>query len=1322
MRKLPTSEELKKELTELKRKFKSQISLDFTGALLIEIDVRGNVTHVNKKACEILGYKEEEILGKNWFDNFLPEKNKKIVGTISKKLLTGVIEANEHNENLVLTKSGQERSIRWHNAIKRDEKGTIIGHFSSGEDITDRRKAEENLTKALDIIERSPSVVFLWSNQENWPVTYVSNNVHKIFGYTSEEFLNGNISYMDITHPDDVNFVQNEVKIHSESKTTSFSHKPYRIITKNGKIKWVKDNTQIRRNSKGEVTHYEGIILDITESKKTEDALIESENKFHSFTSQSSEGISVADLKGNYTYVNSVFCLMLGWTKEELLKMNVFDVTADKKDKATFKKTKTTNEGIPVEVVLVRKDGTEFIAEVTGKVLNINNRKSVLGTIRDITKKKKVEKDLKESEIRFKTIIENAGDAMYMANFKGEIIDVNNLACTNLGYSRKELLAMNITEVDANFIELEKAKEFWRNLAPRKPLKIETKHKRKDGSVFPVEIRIGVATINNIKVTLGFARNISDRKQSETALKESESLLKEAQEIAQIGHWELNLISNTLTWSDEVYRIFNFKPQEFQPTYASFMENIHPKDRDKVNNAYLDSLSDQQSFEISHRVISKLNEIKYVVEKGITEYNEEGKPVRSLGTIQDITARKQAEQKLGKAKGQIVASEKKFRELYEKSGDAILIGKNGKLIDFNIAAIKMFGYASKKEFLKVHPSKLYPEIQPDGQNSFEKSKKMFRLCVEKGTHRFEWIHRKKNGKLFPVEILLTSISTKPNHKEIHGVLRDITDRKKAEKKLKQNNLEIKEKNNELVLSENRFRSLFNQNPVSLWEEDVSEVLKILKKKIKEVDSLKQYLDENPDFVYECASKIKVLNVNDSTLDLLGVKTKEELISNLSQCFNSKSFETLKEELVALSKNKKEFKRETEFIRKDGKVITVILELVIIGDSRVIVSMNDVTQLKEAKRAAEESDQLKTEFINNMSHEIRTPMNGILGFSELLGDPKLVKEKRAYFINIIKNSGNQLLQVIDDILEISRLGTKQVKVINEPVNINDLLLELFSIFDPKAKENKTPLYLKKGLSDKRSSILTDRFKLHKIISNLLENALKFTNVGSIEFGYQLDTKRKPTKLEIYIKDTGVGIKPEDQKLIFERFAQAEKEESKKVRGLGLGLSIAKENTELLGGQITVESRKGKGTTFVVSIPYNPVYTAIETVDSNSKHTILIAEDEEVNYLYLETLLKDVLNLKCTLIHAKNGKEAINICNNNPTIDLILMDLKMPKISGYEAAKKIKTLYPNIPIIAQTAYSTKEEEKRALEAGCDDFISKPINQEELFNLISKFVPQL
>ena len=386
------------------------------------------------------------------------------------------------------------------------------------------------------------------------------------------------------------------------------------------------------------------------------------------------------------------------------------------------------------------------------------------------------------------------------------------------------------------------------------------------------------------------------------------------------------------------------------------------------------------------------------------------------------------------------------------------------------------------------------------------------------------------------------------------------------------------------------------------------------------------------------------------------------------------------------------------------------------------TIQDITERKKAeqellkeKEKAEESNRLKTEFLNNMSHEIRTPMNGILGFSSLLAGSEITDKKRKYFVSIIQNSGNQLLHIIDDLLEISRLGTKQVKVIESKVCLNNVLLEQFSIFDVKAKEQKTALYINKQLLDKPSTIFTDKVKLNKVLSNLLENALKFTTQGVVEIGYQLKKNGENSNIEIYVKDSGVGIDLEHQKLIFERFSQAEKELSKKVGGLGLGLSIAKENTELLGGEISVVSKKGEGATFFITIPYKPVYKATKVKNKKKQQTILIAEDEEINYLYLETLLSE----KYKIVHAKNGLEAVEIIKNNLKIDLVLMDLKMPLMNGYKATKELRKLNSNIPIIAQTAYSTKADKEKAISAGCNDFISKPIDIETLFKTIESYL---
>lgn len=919
--------------------------------------------------------------------------------------------------------------------------------------------------------------------------------------------------------------------------------------------------------------------------------------------------------------------------------------------------------------------------------------------------------------------------------FEGILVHENSIALDlNLsfakifGYTRNEILGKNII----NILFPEKYhKIISEKRAEKETLPYEIEGIRKDGSIFPLEVEArNIKAEGNKIIRVTAFRDITERKKSEKENKKLSAAVEQSANTIIITDIDGNIEYTNSKFTEitgytasEVLgknpRIFNSgtQPKEY---YAQLWQTIKAG---KIWKGQFQNKAKNGNLFWERVTITPLK-------------NELGEIINFLAIKEDITKNKKAEEEIEK-------SERKFRDLFEKSNDAILIIKNGIFIDCNQATVTLLGYNTKENFLNSHPSKLSPKSQPDGKNSNEKAEEMMKIALAKGSHRFEWMHTKRDGIIFPVEVLLTAISNEPNNNTIHCVWRDITKRKKAEEELQKQNEEyvtlskehsaqnielrqlsneLSEKNKLLLKSNERFKNIFEQSPVSLWEQDFSEVMQLLNKKEAETRDLKTYLDENPDFIKECISSIKILNVNKATLQLLGVKNKEELIKHIRNTNNKDAIEALKKELVSVASGKKEFKDETEFIRKDGKAISVILKSAIIDDSgKNIASIIDITALKEAKEKAEESNRLKTEFLNNMSHEIRTPMNGILGFSGLLNDPDLDAKKRNNFVAIIQNSGKQLLHIIDDILEISRLGTKQVKVVDEEVCLNDVLLELFSIFDIKAKEKKLPLYLKKELSDKQSIILTDKTKLNKIVSNLLENALKFTNKGFIEFGYYLKRNSEPAKLEIYVKDTGIGIKPEKHEIIFERFSQAEKGLSKKVGGLGLGLSIAKENTALLGGEISVESEMMNGTTFFITIPYKPrgINTKTESKSDTiqNKYTILIAEDEEVNYMYLEVLLKDIIKLNCNLIHAKNGQEAVEICKNNPAIEFILMDLKMPIMNGYRAAKQIRELRPNVPIVAQTAYSTAEEIDKAIAAGCDDFISKPISKETLNKVLRK-----
>ena len=887
--------------------------------------------------------------------------------------------------------------------------------------------------------------------------------------------------------------------------------------------------------------------------------------------------------------------------------------------------------------------------------------------------------------VHFKYSIDHITDSIFWIDPAAKLVFANQAACKNLEYSMNELLELTVFDFAPAFPPA-MWQEHWTEMLTKGNFTIETVYQTKTGRQYPVEVIVNKIEIDERVFNCAIAREITERKQRDQELVEAkekaqtnECKLKEAQELAKIGSWELELANNRLYWSDEIYRIFGCEPQGFGATYEAFLDFIHPEDRDLVHAAYQAHLRSQAPYNIEHRIVTQDGRIRFVNERCRSDFDAAGKPIRSIGTVADITDRVSCETELKQARDRAEENEIQFRNLFQNSPIGISItGINGSLT-VNASFSKLLGYTEDELKSMKFGEITHPE-DVDISNKVVSSL----LKKEKTVFYFEKRYLHKNGSIIWADVS-TYLQNDKNGQPQYFIttINDITEKKKYEQEL----IRAKECAEE---SEQNYKLIFNSTGTA---NAIFDQQGILRKQNQEPIA----------FLGKDGTGSTVTAVFGETVGkAVWERMKRVLASGISEVFETE---------FNLNTGKKWFKSTYQPMFDENKKVIAVQ----IISQNITELKNAELELIKAKERAEESDQLKTAFLQNMSHEIRTPLNAISGFSSMLNKPELSEDKRKNFVQIIQSSSSQLIAIVSDILTISSLETKQERLNVSKVCINTILLDLLTIFNQQANRQNISLYAKHSISDKQSEIFTDKTKLIQILSNLLSNALKFTHKGSVEFGYDL----KGHQLEFYVKDTGIGINPEFHEKIFERFRQADKSINKIYGGTGLGLAISKAFVELLGGEIWVRSALDMGSSFHFSLPYRPADQSCLNLgldEQNQKPiTVLVAEDEEYNFLLIEEVLSD---FKLKLIHAKNGKETVEIFQSEPQIDLILMDIKMPIMDGHEAAQIIKSLKANFPIIAQSAYALDHEISK-YEGAFDDYITKPIDEEELRQKVIKYI---
>jgi PAS domain S-box-containing protein len=646
----------------------------------------------------------------------------------------------------------------------------------------------------------------------------------------------------------------------------------------------------------------------------------------------------------------------------------------------------------------------------------------------------------------------------------------------------------------------------------------------------------------------------------------------------------------------------------------------------------------------------------------------------------------------------LIASEIRYRRLFETAKDGILIldAETGKIVDVNPFLIELLNYPKEnfvdKELWEIG---FFKDIAANKEKFIELQQREY--------VRYENLPLETaDGRRINVEFV-SNVYLVNNKKVIQCNIRDITERRKTEESL--------------MASHQIIEGIMNSIPFRVFWKDKKHVFLGCNKLFAHdagFSDPKEIIGKD-DFQMSWRNQAEMYRNDDSKVIECGTP---RLLIEESQTTPAGSTITLLTSKVPLLDTK-------------GEISGVLGTYFDITERKLVEK-----ELIKAKEKAEESDRLKSAFLANMSHEIRTPMNGILGFTELLKEPHLTGDEQKKYISIIEKSGARMLNIINDIISISKVESGQVDVYLSTINLNEQMVDLFNFFKEETDQKKLLLSCYNALSSKESVIKTDVEKVAAILTNLVKNAIKFTKVGSIEFGYE----KKGDYLEFYVKDTGVGVPIGQRALIFERFRQGSELLTRNYEGAGLGLAISKAYVKMLGGEIRLESNQenlmleglnGKaGSTFYFTIPYHcetevksaEITEKADCPDENQssfeaqKLKILVAEDEEISARLILFFLKKITK---EVIKVRTGVEAVEACRNNPDIDLVLMDVKMPEMNGYEATRLIREFNKTLPIIAQTAYGLKGDCEKAFDAGCNDYISKPINSALLIKKIKSLL---
>ncbi len=1098
-------------------------------------------------------------------------------------------------------------------------------------------------------------------------IEYSSPGSEKVFGYT-EKSQYVNHSVFNFIAPEDRERAFENFQAFLNEKNNGINE--YKAIKADGSYINVEVKGEIISDENEGVSKYLALIRDLSSEK----AIVERERRIGQALNNLWEGFQVIDFNWKYLFVNDSVAKHARKEKSELINHTMFECFPGIENTSLFSYLKRSmddrvEENFKNEFIYQNGDRAWFEM----RVKPIPEGIFVLSI--DITEKLQIEKEKKINEIKFHQIFENSPLGQALIDINRNYSKCNSSLCKMLGYSEEEFTKMYFSDI-THPDDSQKSEEAFVKLLNKEisVYKTEKKCIAKNGKIVWVSLTL---TINyddkgNFLFYLAIVDDITQRKKDQGELRETKERLDIATRGAGIGIWDWDISNNKMSWTEEMYKLYQISREEEQNPMDVWRNMVHPEDKELVASFKNPNFSNDNTYQAEYRVCFNNGDIRWIKTIGQFFYNEKRKPIRIVGINYDITSRKQAELKLIEKDKWIEQQNNQLNAIVRTVPDFLLVlDKEGNLE--NTFMPEAHGLPYKVEDVRGKNIALFfnEETTALHLTNIKKCLRLKKLLSYEVSFEINGIKKQFEGRLSPID-----------RKHVLALVRDVTERKESEERLKRSEENFQqlihespygirivspESNtiyaNPIFLNTFGFRSLasFNKQPPTNWytKESYREYLEREKRRKKGQDRVKNYkisiVNKNGARKHLQVFRSKILwngKLNDQIIynDITESEIAQEQISKLSHAveqspnsvyitnvegdieYANKSFYTRfgyrKDEVIGNTpriissgltpqriyvglwktiRAGRVWSDELINKTKDGELIweTVTISPVFNDKGEIlnflainidvsekkkyekeIMKLNsslelEIIEAKEAKRKAEESDRLKSAFLANMSHEIRTPLNAIVGFAHLLSTENgLMTEEKDEFVNIIDRSSENLLHLINDILDVSKLETGQFKLNIGLFDVAEMLEDLFAIYKKKLADNdKNTVELK--LKNVPSTLFrSDKTRITQILSNLLSNSIKFTNNGVIEFGIE---SISDGKIIFFVRDTGIGIKKEVIPYIFDRFRQADLKLSRQFGGTGLGLAIVKDLVELMNGKITLESEEKQGTTITILLP-------------------------------------------------------------------------------------------------------------------------------------------